>query len=644
MWALRSIRNGFRFHITLVVLITLSAGTVLVALQRAQSFLDADIKLNQPFSVSLHTLVHEWRLFAEQLQSNLAEDRVARVAKWHEIKIERNPFLSEDNKTLTALKLLTKNLKDQWQDVREKNSTKPLQKFETDLQRLDLMLLNIPTDTKHVLELLRQKRIDQAQTTIKALRFELTNMTSSLTTMQRLFDNNARWSKSEILDYINLGQSIVVGLFVFFVVYIFYFTYEFKRWSNTLGEWTQAVKRLVATATKNSLDRVELPQVDAGIPKEIVDLAVELKHMQTTLLERGHEIVKQKEKLTTLNQVLFTSNQRLKLLLENMSAGVLVVRGDNVESYNQTFTRCVGLNVLSEFVQILKDKQNRLVSDFIEIEFYGRILRVKMSYLDESRSGQIFLIEDVTAFSLAQSKLKHAQKLFTAGVFSAQVAHEIRNPLNSMSLNLEMLAEDLNQQPNTVNKPNYLMKRIEAIQTQITQLTALTERYLKVGRSTETAPFSNFEFSSVIEQVRNEIDIRDVKFKLSGPLIRARLRGDRVRLIQILTNLMKNALEATNNASGNAEVQLLTGFDHKYIKILVCDLGPGISTENEQNLFSPFFTSKPNGSGLGLSIAKQLALELGGDVNYSRRGSWTVFELRLPVSWLEQRPERSVNV
>ena len=111
------------------------------------------------------------------------------------------------------------------------------------------------------------------------------------------------------------------------------------------------------------------------------------------------------------------------------------------------------------------------------------------------------------------------------------------------------------------------------------------------------------------------------------------VRADRDQVIQVLTNLIQNALEAVKDVPGGA-VSVSTDTDGHYVSFSVVDNGPGIAPEIAGRLFEPYATTKASGTGLGLAIAQRIALEHNGELSYvgpSANGRGTVFRLLLPV-------------
>ncbi len=281
----------------------------------------------------------------------------------------------------------------------------------------------------------------------------------------------------------------------------------------------------------------------------------------------------------------------------------------------------------------------------------------------ELRENQARLEKAYQALRAAQQRLVESERLATIGQMSAKIAHEVRNPLGSISLNAELLEDELRTLPE--ERRAEAAGIMAAIRSQVEVLSAVTEEYLRFAR----LPTPKLEAGSVApviedlaEFVRAELRARGVELSLDVPDGLPTLQLDAAQIRQALLNLVRNAAEAMPNGgivtiaarqiSGSertgAEEQrsggALKGGDISsaalplgssappWLEIRVTDTGMGIPPENLGRIFEPFFTTKEGGTGLGLAIARQIALDHGGDLTcQSTPGVETIFRLILPV-------------
>jgi two-component system NtrC family sensor kinase len=230
--------------------------------------------------------------------------------------------------------------------------------------------------------------------------------------------------------------------------------------------------------------------------------------------------------------------------------------------------------------------------------------------------------------------LLRSERLAAIGRIAAQITHEIRNPLSSISLNAEELGE---RAPET-------RELCDAIVREVDRLTAITEDYLRFARlpkpQLQRADL-NDTVRDLVEFVRPELDAAGVEVTLSLAPELPRVLADVAQLRQLLLNLLRNAREAM--ASGGA-LSVTTRGGENAVEVEVRDSGPGIPEERLARIFDPFFTTKERGTGLGLAMAQEIAQEHAGQLSCeSVPGQGTAFTLRLPASPLpEQAHARAI--
>ncbi len=219
--------------------------------------------------------------------------------------------------------------------------------------------------------------------------------------------------------------------------------------------------------------------------------------------------------------------------------------------------------------------------------------------------------------------LLRSERLAAIGRIAAQITHEIRNPLSSISLNAEELSERLRDGPQAA--------LCDAIVREVDRLAAVTEEYLRFARLPKPQPVR----ADVNEAVRDLLDFVRPELKAGGVQLEQQLAAfvpevlvDVGQLRQLLLNLVRNAREAM--PSGGA-LRVSTALTGGFVSIDVKDAGPGIPPERLQRIFDPFFTTKERGTGLGLALAQEIAQEHGGQLTCtSAVGAGTTFTLRLP--------------
>ncbi len=230
--------------------------------------------------------------------------------------------------------------------------------------------------------------------------------------------------------------------------------------------------------------------------------------------------------------------------------------------------------------------------------------------------------------------LLRSERLAAIGRIAAQITHEIRNPLSSISLNAEELGERAPQARDLC----------DAIVREVDRLTAITEEYLRFARlpkpQLQRADL-NETVRELLDFVRPELDASAVEVSISLSPALPRVLADVAQLRQLLLNLLRNAREAM---AAGGELYVTTRGDESAVEVEVRDTGPGIPKERMARIFDPFFTTKERGTGLGLAMAQEIAQEHGGQLSCeSTPGEGTSFRLRLPAAPLpEQAPAPAI--
>jgi signal transduction histidine kinase len=232
----------------------------------------------------------------------------------------------------------------------------------------------------------------------------------------------------------------------------------------------------------------------------------------------------------------------------------------------------------------------------------------------------------VSAIARANEQLLSSERLATIGKMAAHVTHEIRNPLSSIALNLELLEEEL---PASADEAHNLLRAIKA---EVERLSELSEQYLSVARQRpqEKRPEKLGEIvEEACEFVRRELEQAGISLRMDidPDVADLTLRVDEAQIRQALLNLLRNAREAMPSG-GNVVVRL-----HRAeggLDLVVDDEGIGMPATTRERLFEPFFTTKQHGTGLGLAITRQIAEAHGGGIRVEPRDpSGTRIVLRL---------------
>lgn len=229
-----------------------------------------------------------------------------------------------------------------------------------------------------------------------------------------------------------------------------------------------------------------------------------------------------------------------------------------------------------------------------------------------------------------QTELRRAERLAAVGRISAQITHEIRNPLNAIGLNTELLAEEIAALP---EPPGEALQMVGSISREVDRLNAVTEHYLRFAR----LPRPELERLDLNELLGGLLDFLGPELAAASLAVRRELgerlppiRGDEARLRGAFLNLLRNAREAT---PGGGSITVRTRPLEGCVELLIRDTGGGIPPGDLTRIFEPFYSTKERGTGLGLAFTHQVVAEHGGTIRCdSALGRGTVFTLRFPTA------------
>lgn len=245
------------------------------------------------------------------------------------------------------------------------------------------------------------------------------------------------------------------------------------------------------------------------------------------------------------------------------------------------------------------------------------------------------LLEDVdqTHSELERSRehLLQAEKLALVGKLAAGMAHSLRNPLTSVKMRLFSLGRTLTLTPD--QKEDF-----EVISEEIAHTDTIVQNFLEFSRPPKlkmqrVSPSDVVDMA--IQLLRHRLESYDVVIRLNRRQRLPRIQGDPEQLKEVLANLVENSCEAMKGKGGTIfiyEEVDTAGPGGRFAVIRLADTGPGIPENIREKLFQPFFTTKEEGSGLGLSIASRIIEEHGGTVRCeSRMGEGASFIITLPL-------------
>lgn len=225
---------------------------------------------------------------------------------------------------------------------------------------------------------------------------------------------------------------------------------------------------------------------------------------------------------------------------------------------------------------------------------------------------------------------EHASRLQALGNLAAGVAHEVRNPLNSIAMTIQYLKETTNSDSN-----GDVQECLGVITQQVEELDRIVEEFLQLTRPIEMnwKPSDlNAFLADVMRSFASSLEVADVKLVWSYSKDPLYVKIDRDKLRQAISNIVINGIQAMPDG-GELHITAERNALQKAAIIEIGDTGTGISEGNIDRLFEPYFTTKPDGTGLGLAITYRLIEAHSGDIRVeSKEGQGTTFRIILPYS------------
>jgi signal transduction histidine kinase len=208
-----------------------------------------------------------------------------------------------------------------------------------------------------------------------------------------------------------------------------------------------------------------------------------------------------------------------------------------------------------------------------------------------------------------EDELRREDRLRAVGRTVAGFAHQIRNPLNGIRLSMQVLEKRLKSGIVQSQDLSLVMGEVDRMDALLTDLLAFRERKNQEISTLDVVPVVE-RCVELVRPARGGTKIRVETPEKTGSLF---ARADTQRLTQAILNLLLNAVEA---AGKDGDVVVHVRQNGEKVDVEVADSGDALTTEQQQRIFEAFYTTKANGTGLGLAVSRQLVVEMGGDLRY----------------------------
>ena len=264
-----------------------------------------------------------------------------------------------------------------------------------------------------------------------------------------------------------------------------------------------------------------------------------------------------------------------------------------------------------------------------------RILEVQAT---PSANGTVLLVRDVTLARAQEESARESSRTDAVRDLAAGVAHEIGNPLNAISLNLQLLAREFRREPDEERRAR-LLHDIATSQNEVKRLEGIIKGFLSALRPAKLnlVPGSVLDpLTDTLDAMKAQFEDRRIQTQLSLPTALPTVLVDHAQMEQVFFNLVKNAIEAMKDG-GCLDIEVAA--DDRDVHVVFRDNGTGMDAATLAHIFEPYQTSKEQGSGLGLMLSRRIVHAHGGEIDVeSKPGAGTAFTVRIPR--LEKRVRR----
>ncbi len=540
-------------------------------------------------------------------------------------------------------------------------------RWESWLEQVSQGLIELSADASKLYEALAAGDEALASETYPRWNSRMTEWASLLQWGSVEYDRFVRQAFAQASDRVAQLRTGLEVLLVVVVLLSLLLLWVGERALRPLGELTRLARQITQRGLKRE-DKALLAEVPLARTDEVSQLAREFHRMATSLLEREKAIGEQKRRVQEQNELLREMGSLNESILFSIRSVLIVtdLQG-RITQCNPEAARWLGIPNAQERLLPENSKYSdstpggvdlfslpviRLFSgsdrwmeclmvgdgagvripptaigtDGDQRIFGGHLLPLRqerpllkrgMADSPGNRGiirGAILVLEDLTDESRLQERLRQSESLAVIGRMSAQVAHEVRNPLHSIGLEAEMAVELAQRQ----SQPQ-LKQSLQSILSSVDRLQKITENYLKLSRLS-AGRRSKFDLGEVLNEVLatygQACEQQGVQVDWTRPsATRLEVLGDRDLIEQALGNLMRNALQALEGQGEGALIRWSLGqAESGRTWLQIEDNGAGIQPELRERLFVPFFTTRAQGTGLGLSFVKKVIEDHHGSV------------------------------
>lgn len=341
------------------------------------------------------------------------------------------------------------------------------------------------------------------------------------------------------------------------------------------------------------------------------------------------------------------------LALDNSYVGYLLVENNKTVSYvnrqlstlipifkeraikNSPLDKIIVNEDLLSFLEECIKNEKATQSNIFEFEDLGSGKKYIncMSLRLKDFDGILFTFTDVTYFHRFKDEFRKNESLASMTTMAAGVAHEIKNPLASISIYLQLLDREFSKK-GSIDK-NTADKYLSVVKEEVDRLNSIAVDFLFAVKpmkvNLEKANLNDVCLK-VVKVVSPELEEKGITLDLRLATSLPNVMIDPSLMQQAVLNLVKNAMQAIDLESKEKNIGLSSYIEGEYVILSVSDSGCGMTDSQMEKIFEPYFTTKSNGTGLGLTVLFKIIKEFDGEVNvHSQKGQGSEFILKIPI-------------
>ncbi|MGM0431809.1 MAG: two-component system sensor histidine kinase NtrB [Spirochaetota bacterium] len=356
------------------------------------------------------------------------------------------------------------------------------------------------------------------------------------------------------------------------------------------------------------------------------------------------------DQITKLIYLLADENELLTLVLDSMEEGIIVSDLDHriqlinkaskrlLPMHSETDERIVWAVIydqdIADYLELHLRKGDKILDEEFHLQKGSTVLTLSITVLpfvrEKKIDGNILILRDITEKKKREARFRRAENLASLTTLAASVAHEIKNPLASMGIYIQLMQKELERE-NCIGEES-ASEYLDIIQEEIERLNGIVVDFLFAVRPMDThmrPEDVNDLMQELVDFVHYELEQHSISYTVEHNNELPKISMDKKYMKQALLNIIKNAIAAMPDCG---KLTLSASSDGEMAHIHITDNGVGISEENMAKIFEPYFTTKDFGSGLGLTVVYKVIREHGGEISLdSQEGKGTTFTVSLPL-------------